>query len=57
MKAYFSINHNPDSKDLKDLSEKTQLPKRVLQTLNIKPIKHYAALILFEIDKSNALKL
>ncbi|RWS15793.1 LIM/homeobox protein Lhx9-like protein [Dinothrombium tinctorium] len=31
MKAYFSINHNPDSKDLKDLSEKTQLPKRVLQ--------------------------
>ncbi|CAM2698974.1 unnamed protein product [Rotaria socialis] len=31
MKLYFNINHNPDAKDLKDLSEKTNLPKRVLQ--------------------------
>jgi len=31
MKAYFSINHNPDSKDLKGLSLETGLPKRVLQ--------------------------
>ena len=31
MKAYFSVNHNPDAKDLKQLSEKTGLPKKVLQ--------------------------
>ncbi|KAK4472897.1 hypothetical protein MN116_004105 [Schistosoma mekongi] len=31
MKAYFSINHNPDVKDLKVLTEKTGLSKRVLQ--------------------------
>lgn len=31
MKQYFSINHNPDAKDLKQLSQKTGLPKRVLQ--------------------------
>nr|CAD2135454.1 unnamed protein product [Meloidogyne enterolobii] len=31
MKAYFFINHNPDSKDLKILSNKTGLSKRVLQ--------------------------
>lgn len=31
MKSYFSINHNPDAKDLKQLSQKTGLPKRVLQ--------------------------
>ncbi|KAF7626113.1 hypothetical protein Mgra_00009706 [Meloidogyne graminicola] len=31
MKAYFFINHNPDSKDLKVLSTKTGLTKRVLQ--------------------------
>ncbi|EEB19660.1 Ultrabithorax, putative [Pediculus humanus corporis] len=31
MKSYFSINHNPDAKDLKQLSQKTSLPKRVLQ--------------------------
>nr|CAD2132457.1 unnamed protein product [Meloidogyne enterolobii] len=30
MKAYFFINHNPDSKDLKILSNKTGLSKRVL---------------------------
>ena len=31
MKAYFSVNHNPDAKDLKQLSQKTGLSKRVLQ--------------------------
>lgn len=36
MKSYFAINHNPDAKDLKQLSQKTGLPKRVLQVrLNI----------------------
>jgi LIM homeobox protein 2/9 len=33
MKAHFQINQNPDSKELKELSEKTGLPKRVLQVL------------------------
>lgn len=33
MKSYFSINHNPDAKDLKQLSQKTGLPKRVLQVI------------------------
>jgi len=31
MKSYFSLNHNPDAKDLKQLSIKTGLSKRVLQ--------------------------
>ncbi|XP_060598269.1 LIM/homeobox protein Lhx9-like [Ruditapes philippinarum] len=31
MKSYFAMNHNPDAKDLKELSRKTQLSKRVLQ--------------------------
>ncbi|UYV62482.1 LHX2 [Cordylochernes scorpioides] len=31
MKAYFSINQNPDAKDLKQLAQKTGLSKRVLQ--------------------------
>nr|XP_027218830.1 protein apterous-like [Penaeus vannamei] len=31
MKAYFALNHNPDAKDLKQLSQKTGLSKRVLQ--------------------------
>lgn len=31
MKQYFNINHNPDSKDLRCLSTKTGLSKRVLQ--------------------------
>lgn len=31
MKTYFALNHNPDSKDLKQLSLKTGLNKRVLQ--------------------------
>ncbi|ESO10044.1 hypothetical protein HELRODRAFT_150188, partial [Helobdella robusta] len=31
MKSYFSLNHNPDSKDLKQLAQKTGLSKRVLQ--------------------------
>ncbi|CAN8019725.1 unnamed protein product [Ixodes persulcatus] len=31
MKAYFTVNHNPDSKDLKQLSVRTGLSKRVLQ--------------------------
>ncbi|XP_074655751.1 LIM/homeobox protein Lhx9-like [Tubulanus polymorphus] len=31
MKSYFSLNHNPDAKDLKQLAQKTGLTKRVLQ--------------------------
>ncbi|CAH8458547.1 unnamed protein product [Dicrocoelium dendriticum] len=31
MKAYFNMNHNPDVKDLRVLTEKTGLSKRVLQ--------------------------
>ncbi|KAK2189132.1 hypothetical protein NP493_115g14003 [Ridgeia piscesae] len=31
MKSYFSLNHNPDTKDLKQLAQKTGLNKRVLQ--------------------------
>nr|CAB3263427.1 LIM/homeobox protein Lhx9 [Phallusia mammillata] len=31
MKAYFNHNHNPDAKDLKQLSQETGLTKRVLQ--------------------------
>ncbi len=31
MKAYFKVNQNPDSKELKQLSVQTDLPKRVLQ--------------------------
>ncbi|UYV70551.1 LHX2 [Cordylochernes scorpioides] len=31
MKNYFAINQNPDAKDLKQLAQKTQLSKRVLQ--------------------------
>ena len=34
MKSYFGLNHNPDSKDLKQLSQKTGLSKRVLQVLD-----------------------
>lgn len=35
MKSYFAINHNPDAKDLKQLSQKTGLPKRVLQVRHL----------------------
>lgn len=35
MKSYFAINHNPDAKDLKQLSQKTGLPKRVLQVIYV----------------------
>ncbi len=31
MKTYFKVNQNPDSKELKQLSVQTDLPKRVLQ--------------------------
>jgi len=31
MRSYFNLNHNPDAKELKNLSEKTNLSKRVLQ--------------------------
>uniref|UniRef100_A0A8C4NK83 LIM homeobox 2 n=1 Tax=Eptatretus burgeri TaxID=7764 RepID=A0A8C4NK83_EPTBU len=31
MKSFFALNHNPDAKDLKQLSQKTGLTKRVLQ--------------------------
>lgn len=33
MKTYFTVNHNPDAKDLKQLSQKTGLAKRVLQVI------------------------
>jgi LIM homeobox protein 2/9 len=33
MKTFFAQNHNPDSKGLKILSQKTQLSKRVLQVI------------------------
>lgn len=43
MKSYFHHNHNPDAKDLKQLSQKTGLPKRVLQVNNIesRPLKWF----------------
>jgi len=31
LKSYFALNHNPDAKDLKQLSQKTGLGKRILQ--------------------------
>jgi len=31
LKNYFALNHNPDAKDLKQLSQKTGLGKRILQ--------------------------
>ena len=34
LKSYFATNHNPDAKDLKQLSQKTTLSKRVLQVTN-----------------------
>lgn len=37
MKSYFTINHNPDSKELKGLSLKTGLSKRVLQVIITQP--------------------
>lgn len=38
MKAYFEISRNPDSKDLRQLSQKTGLSKRVLQVRRLKEI-------------------
>jgi len=35
MKSYFALNHNPDAKDLKQLSIKTGLSKRVLQVSDV----------------------
>lgn len=55
MKAYFSINHNPDSKELKELSVKTALPKRVLQVSSstlffpVLPILHPSLLIIHHV--------
>lgn len=43
MKSYFAINQNPDAKDLKQLSQKTGLSKRVLQV--IEQSCNYAALV------------
>lgn len=40
MKSYFHHNHNPDAKDLKQLSQKTGLPKRVLQVSATTMIKY-----------------
>jgi len=31
LKTYFALNHNPDAKDLRQLSQKTGLGKRILQ--------------------------
>lgn len=31
LKSYFALNQNPDAKDLKQLTQKTGLTKRVLQ--------------------------
>lgn len=54
MKSYFAINHNPDAKDLKQLSQKTGLPKRVLQVSDCDsficaslPFHHFYLLALF----------
>lgn len=42
MKTYFTVNHNPDAKDLKQLSQKTGLAKRVLQVrFNIINLRTY----------------
>lgn len=64
MKSYFAVNHNPDAKDLKQLSQKTGLPKRVLQVnvysmlagwmdgslQQIKPFIHfYVQIVLFSV--------
>ena len=35
MKAHFNINQNPDSRELKMLSQKTQLDKKVLQVIKL----------------------
>jgi len=35
LKTYFSLNHNPDAKDLKQLAQKTGLGKRILQVRHI----------------------
>ena len=35
MKSYFALNQNPDAKDLKQLSQKTGLSKRVLQVSSV----------------------
>jgi hypothetical protein len=35
MKAHFQINQNPDSRELKMLSQKTGLDKKVLQVINM----------------------
>lgn len=37
MKTYFELNHNPDNNDLKQLSLKTGLSKRVLQAIDFLP--------------------
>ena len=42
MKSYFSLNHNPDAKDLKQLSIKTGLSKRVLQVRATWTLRAYA---------------
>ncbi len=35
LKQYFQLNHNPDAKELKQLSQKTGLSKRVLQVIRL----------------------
>ena len=41
MKSYFTLNHNPDAKDLKQLAQKTGLNKRVLQVRKQVSINEY----------------
>jgi len=40
LKTYFALNHNPDAKDLKQLSQKTGLGKRILQVQDTKISSH-----------------
>lgn len=55
MKSYFAINQNPDAKDLKQLSQKTGLSKRVLQV--IEQSNNYATVLLTQThtEKKNRL--
>lgn len=45
MKTYFSVNQNPDAKDLKQLAQKTGLSKRVLQVSVSSSVPHCLFLV------------
>lgn len=53
MKTYFTLNHNPDAKDLKQLSQKTGLAKRVLQVSFSKLISLYFCFYVQNCDAPN----